>query len=380
MGQLQYFIGMVSGGVMNGLRNGVIRRTAELAGEPDRRAVHVSSVMKTVVCVGVAIAVSVIIFSEWLAKELLQDASRATPLTIFGATYVLGLIGGLMLACAAGAKSYATSAVATMANGVISVILFAALCPWFGLNGALVALAMMPFANFLVIAAYARKSTWWPRDLWRRRFEAPEAYRAVAFIPAATITSIGTPLVHIVLRDDLAAAAGIEAVGLLHGVTRLSDMGASLLWGLFGLYFAPRFAELRFKEDVKREVWRATLLFMPALITFSLLVYFFRDELIPLIFTKEFAAMRDLFAWQLVGTCLRIFGGTFGLVMMAKANPLFIGAYEAFTLFVWLVAGKLLIQWNGAVGATQAFALNYAVYAGIVILMSVLVIRRLPSR
>ena len=380
MGQLQYFMSMVSGGVVNGLRNGLIRRSAELANDPDQRAVHVSSVLKTLIAAGIPIALSIVLFSGWLAQELLLDPGRKIPVALFGLAYVPGLIGALMVACAVGAKSYKTSAVVNIANGFINVALFALLCPRFGVYGALVAVAIMPMVNLLVVRWHARRSEWWPKRIWHRGFQRTEAYRAMAFIPAATITSIGAPLVHILLRDDLAAKAGIEAVGLLHGITRLSDMGISVLWGLFGLYFAPRFAELKTRSDVWRELSRALLLFMPALITASVLIYLFRDTIIPLIFTREFAAMRDLFAWQLCGSCLRILGGLFGLVMMAKANPLFIGAYETLTLLLWLVFGKKLIELNGAVGATQAFALNYAVYSVIVITATVYVIRKLPSR
>jgi PST family polysaccharide transporter len=380
MGQLQYFMGMVSGGVMNGLRNGLVRRTAELANDPDRRAIHVSSVLKIIVSVGLPVSLSIIFLSGWLAQELLHQRERWTSVAVFGASYVPGLLGALMVACAVGAKSYKTSAAVNITNATINVTLFALLCPPFGVYGALIAVAIMPLVNLLVVWQFARRSLWWPKGVWGREFHMPEARRAIAFIPAATITSIGSPLIHILLRDDLAARSGIDAVGLLHGITRLSDMGASVLWGLFGLYFAPRFAELKTRQAVKHELGRAMLLFMPALIGVSVLIYLFRDTLIPIIFTKEFAAMRDLFAWQLCGTCLRIFGGTFGLVMMAKANPLLIGAYEAFTLLLWLFLGKMLIEINGAVGATQAFALNHAIYSVIVMIGAFVVIRRLPSR
>ncbi len=65
--------------------------------------------------------------------------------------------------------------------------------------------------------------------------------------------------------------------------------------------------------------------------------------------------------------------------MMAKANPLFIGAYETLTLLLWFLFGKKLIELNGAVGATQAFALYYAVYAVIVITATVYVVRKVAD-
>lgn len=380
MGQLQIFISMVSGGVISGLRNGVVRRTAELVKDPYRRAIHVSSVLKVLVLTGLPITLTIILFSEWLGQELLHDSARILPIILFGILYIPGLIAAVMVACAVGAKSYKTSASVNIANGLINVALLALLCPAFGVFGALIALATMPLVNLLVAWSYSRRSAWWPRRVWHQSFEMSEASKAIAFIPATTITAIGTPLVQLLLRDDLLAKSGIEAVGLLHGITRLSDMILTVLLGLFGLYFAPRFAEVKTKSDVLRELRWALILYMPLLIVVSVLLYLFRDTFIPLVFTKEFYAMRELFPWQLFGNILRLLSWIFGYVLIAKANPLFICIYEAITLLLWLGFGKYLIRLNGAVGATQAYALNYAIYALIVLGVAVFVIRKLPSR
>jgi PST family polysaccharide transporter len=379
MGQLQYFIGMVSGGVTIGLRNGVVRRVAELGKDMDRRAVHLTSVLKLLLVFGLPVSALILVLSDWLAVELLHDAARDDAVRLFGLTYVAGLVASVMVACAVGVKNYKTNAGVNIANGFINVGLFGLLCPPFGLQGALLALAIMPLVNLLVAWLYVRRAEWWPQRTWSHGFQMPEASRAMAFIPAALITAIGVPLVQLLLRDQLLTRAGIDAVGWLHSITRLSDMSTSVLFGVFGMYFAPRFAELRMREDVLRELSRALALFLPLLAIVSLLIYWFRDAVVVLVFTREFYPMRDLFAWQLFGTFLKILSWIFQYVMVAKGNPYFIGVYQLATLLIWFFAGRALIELNGAVGATQAYALHYGIYAVLAMLATAYVVRQLPS-
>lgn len=379
LGQLQYFMSMVSSGVADGIRNSAVRRTAELATDESNRAVYIASVLKLLVGVGIPIALIIILLSNWLAIELLHDAKLRAPLVLFGLVYVLGLIGTLMFACSIGAKDYRASALINITFGFVSLALMAVFCITFGLLGGLLAAALAPAASMLIVRWHSRRSAWWPKRVWEFEFSSKDATRALSFVPAATITAIATPLVHILLRDDLAVHSGVATVGLLHGITRLSDTGISVIWGLFGMYFAPRFAEIVVRRDIIHELRRALMFIMPALIGMSIITYLARDTIIALLFTKEFAGMRDLFAWQLTGSCLKLFGGLFGLVMMAKANPYFIGVYEAATLMIWWILGKILIEQNGAVGATQAYALNYAIYSLVVILGTIFVIRRMPA-
>jgi O-antigen/teichoic acid export membrane protein len=379
LGQMQYLIAMASGIVVAGLSTALVRRTAELGSDPGKRAVVVSTTLKMVLLLGVPAAAAVLLMSDWLSLALLHDPDLRIALIVFGVVYLLGVVGALYGACANGARDYRSTVTINISVSIATLALLAVLSPIYGLVGALVAIAVAPLFSFVVGMILSRRSAWWPKHVLTHPFSNAEARRALAFIPAAAVTAVAAPLMHIVLRNDVVEHSGLAAVGLLQGVTRLSDLYLGIVISVLGMYFLPRFAEIKAGSELRRELIRASALIIPGLALASLLIYLLRDVIIAVLFTREFAAMRDLFGWQMTGNVLKMMGWLLGMVVMAKANPLLFAVFDALALFIWWQLGSWLILENGAVGATQAYALTYAIYVVMGVLATIAVLRRMPT-
>lgn len=377
LGQLQLFMALALGIVVTGLNKSVVRRIAELADDTAQRAVVISTVLKMVLLGGLPVACLVLMMSGWLARELLHSPELRFALVLFAGTYMFGLVGTLILGCANGAKDFRATTLINISAAVVSLIAFAVLCPPFGLHGALVAVALMPAVSMGIGALHARRANWWPKRAWRHPFSPHEATRAMALVPAAAIGAVATPLIQIVLRDDLALRSGVASIGLLQGVTRLSDLYLGVVVSVFSMYFLPRFAQIKAPEELRRALLRALALIVPCVALVSVLLYLLRDTIISVVFTHEFAAMRDLFAWQMVGNVLKMTAWLFGLVMLTKGNALVFALYEGVSLLVWWRLGTWLIGVNGAVGATQAYAMTYAIYIPFGVVATAFVLRRM---
>ena len=379
LGQMQHFIALAFGIVVTGLKNAMIRRIAELGTDTSARAIVVSTVLKLVVYLGLPAAAIVLLTSGWLAQELLHSPELRIALVVFAVVYVFGVVGTLFVGCANGARDYRSTMTINVSVSIATLALLAVLCPRWGVVGALVAVALSPLIGFVVGALLARRSAWWPERVWAQPFAAPEARRSLAFIPAAAIGAVAAPLIHIVLRNDLAQHSGAASLGLLQGVTRLSDLYLGLAISVLGMYFLPRFSQIQLAAELKKELLRAAALILPGLALVSLLIYLSRDLIIGLLFTREFAAMRDLFAWQMTGNVLKMMGWLLGMVVLSKAPPLLYAVYEAVALVIWWRLGVWLIGANGAVGATQAYALTYLIYVVMGLVAAWAVLRRMRS-
>lgn len=89
---------------------------------------------------------------------------------------------------------------------------------------------------------------------------------------------------------------------------------------------------------------------MPAVAIASFTVWLLRDFAIWLLFSAKFTAMRDLFAWQLVGDVLKVGAYVFGYLVIAKASLRLyilaeIGQFALLTAF-----SHWLIPTHGALG------------------------------
>jgi len=377
VGQLGYFMAMSMAVIAAGPNIGLVRRIAEVGEERSQRDRVVSTVLRTLLAIGVPAALAIGIGSSWFATELLHDAQLTLCFWLFALVFLFGLIGSVIIACAAGAKDFKSLALINMGSGVVGLALMATLSPLFGLAGGLAATALTPLVNCAIAWAFARRRDWWPRRALVHGFSRSEARKAATFVPMAVISAVALPLLQILVRDNVATHGGMAEVGLLQGVMRVSDMYLGVATSVFTMYYFQRFSEIRSADELVREATQGFLIIVPAVAVVSACIYLLRDVIVRLIFTEAFLPMRDLFGWQMVGNVLKMVGWLFGYLLLAKANALAMAALELTTIGVWWLLSIYFIAAHGTVGATQAFAATYALYSVATLVGVAFVVKRM---
>ncbi|VEA89382.1 putative lipopolysaccharide biosynthesis protein [Yersinia pseudotuberculosis] len=114
----------------------------------------------------------------------------------------------------------------------------------------------------------------------------------------------------------------------------------------------PTLSRLKDKGAIFREILRSLKFVLPAVAAASLTVWLLRDFAIWLLFSHQFTAMRDLFAWQLVGDVLKVGSYVFGYLVIAKASLRFyilaeVSQFLLLTGFCLLVNSNEWLSWCG---------------------------------
>ena len=182
------------------------------------------------------------------------------------------------------------------------------------------------------------------------------------FTLMALITSVTLPVAYVMMRNLLAAHYSWDEVGIWQGVSSISDAYLQFITASFSVYLLPTLSRLTSRQDITREIFRALRFVLPAVAIASFTVWLLRDFAIWLLFSAKFTAMRDLFAWQLVGDVLKVGAYVFGYLVIAKASLRLyilaeIGQFALLTAF-----SHWLIPTHGALGAAQAYMATYIVY------------------
>ena len=136
------------------------------------------------------------------------------------------------------------------------------------------------------------------------------------------------------------------------------------------IYYLPKLSEITEKPELRKELWQGYKIIMPIVIVMSITVFLLKDFIIWLLFTEEFAPMREMFLWQLVGDVVKLAAWLLAHLMLAKAmTKTFIATEICFSLsFVALSIG--LVNKYGLVGMSYSFALNYTVYLIVIIFVT----------
>lgn len=357
--QLVTVLGVLAGA---GIFNGVTKLVAQHRDDP----AELRKVTRTA-------AAMVLAFSTLLAVIFLL-AARPISIGLFGhdnyqnvvrlvALVQMGIAwANLSLAIIKGFRDAAGNALALIAGSLIGVIAYYACFRLGGYEGALLGLALVPALVVIPAAFMLRRRSHLPKGYLKPGWDRALAAHLGKFTLMALITSVTLPVAYVMMRNLLASHYSWEEVGIWQGVSSISDAYLQFITASFSVYLLPTLSRLQAKEEITREILRSLKFVLPAVAAASFAVWLLRDVAIWLLFSPKFTAMRDLFAWQLMGDVMKVGAYVFGYLVIAKASLRFYILTEISQFALLTAFSHWLIPAHGAAGAAQAYMATYIVY------------------
>ncbi|EMY3532327.1 lipid III flippase WzxE [Yersinia ruckeri] len=357
--QLITVLGVLSGA---GIFNGVTKYVAEYHQQPERlRAILGTSstivlgfsTLLTLLFLFAAKPVSVALFG----RTDYDNVVRAVAFIQMGIAYA-----NLFLAILKGYRDAMGNALAIIGGSLIGVVAYYICFRLGGYAGALTGLALVPALVVVpaVVILVRRKTI--PLTYLKLSWDKALASHLGKFTIMALITSVTLPVAYVMMRNLLAKQYGWDAVGIWQGVSSISDAYLQFITASFTVYLLPTLSRLKDKGDISREIVRSLKFVLPAVAVASMMVWLLRDFAIWLLFSQQFIAMRDLFAWQLVGDVLKVGAYVFGYLIIAKASLRFYILAEVSQFLLLTGFAHWLIPLHGSLGAAQAYMATYIVY------------------
>jgi len=357
--QLVTVLGVLAGA---GIFNGVTKYVAQYHDDKAQ--------LRTVVGTSSAMVLG---FSTLLAVIFLLAAAPISQ-GLFGHTGYQGLVrlvalvqmgiawANFLLAVMKGFRDAAGNALSLISGSIIGVIAYYACYRLGGYQGALLGLALVP--ALVVVPAlllFIRRKTV-PLGYLKPRWSGALAGQLGKFTLMALITSVTLPVAYVMMRNLLATHYGWDEVGIWQGVSSISDAYLQFITASFSVYLLPTLSRLTEKQAISREIVKSLRFVLPAVAAASFTVWLLRDFAIWLLFSEKFIAMRDLFAWQLVGDVLKVGAYVFGYLVIARASLSFYILAEVSQFTLLTAFSRWLIPAHGALGASQAYMATYIVY------------------
>ena len=170
------------------------------------------------------------------------------------------------------------------------------------------------------------------------------------------------PVALLFLRNHLGTSLGWEYAGYWEAMWRLSAAFLMLFTTTLSVYYLPKFSELSSKSDIRQEILFGSKVILPVLFFSALAIFFFRDQIIFILFSEKFKPMESLFGWQLVGDFLKVPAWLLGYLMISKALVKNFVFTEIFFTLSFVLLAMTLIESNGLGGMAMAYAINYGMY------------------
>ncbi|PHM50915.1 lipid III flippase WzxE [Xenorhabdus miraniensis] len=357
--QLITVLGVLSGA---GIFNGVTKYVAEHHQQPEKLRAILGTSSSIILGFSTLLAVIFLLFSDVISIGLFghnhyKSVVQALAFIQMGIAYA-----NYFLAILKGFRDAQGNSLAIILGSLAGVIAYG-LCYWLGgYEGALAGLALVPalvvFPAGLMILHRKVIEFSALKPMWDRAI----ASHLGKFTLMALLTSITLPVAYVMMRNLMAARYSWEEVGIWQGVSSISDAYLQFITASFTVYLLPTLSRLESKQDITSEIVKALKFVLPAVAAASFSVWLLRDFVIWLLFSDKFTAMRELFAWQLVGDVLKVGAYVFGYLVIAKAALRFYVLAEVSQFLLLSGFSHWLIPKNGALGAAQSYMATYIVY------------------
>ncbi|MCI3880027.1 O-antigen translocase [Acinetobacter higginsii] len=362
IGQFQNFIQMVTTFAGSAINTAVIKYTAEYYEDETKQRNVWKTAGSIVLFFSLIFSLIILVFQKQLSIYIFHTDLYQTVFVWFAVFLTFFTFNALFLAILNGRKEVLRLVVANIIGSIFSLAVTSFLAIKYSLYGALVALSIYQSLAFLATLFLCYKANWFRLSYLFGKIDKPIAKKFAAFAFMALISAVCVPLSQMVIRSYLTHEYGVTYAGYWEAMIRLSATYLMLVTTTLGVYYLPRLSELSKFEEIKSEVYLGYKFIFPLAIVGSLLVYFLRDWIIAILFTKTFLPMRDLFFWQMIGDSLKIGSWILAYLMLSKAMTTLFVTTEIIFALTSIALTYICTHFFGFEGVSIAHLINYCMY------------------
>ena len=259
------------------------------------------------------------LFAQDISNNIFDSPNYTVVFYVAAVFLPFTTMGLFFLAVLNGRREIQTLVIINTISSLLSLVICTLLAFLYGLFGALLALSISQSIVFFISAPLLLRKSWFSIKQFFGKVEFKHSLKILDFAIIAIFSSVMAPLFQIFIRDDLILLYSVNMAGQWEAILRLSNSFVFVLTSIVSIYFLPVFSSLKCEKDFRREVQSGLILIMPFTMVGALIVYFMRDFIIEILFSKEFLEGSVMVGWQLAGDVLRVGSWLISYVMIARA-------------------------------------------------------------
>jgi PST family polysaccharide transporter len=369
LGQLNNFSTILLSISNGGINAGVTKYTSEFSGSRKDYTEFIGTGFRITAFLSFITSLTLIFGAGYFSGSILHDRQYKSVFYVFGATIMLYAFNALLISIMNGFKEYKKYVIANILGSVVSLLFSAVLAIEFGIIGALIAAVTYQSVVFFLTLLILKDTFWLKWKIFLSRFDKKAAIKLGHYSFMALTTAITIPVGQLMVRGFITADRSISDAGLWEGMNRISTMYQMVVTTSLSVYYLPKLAELKTRTALRNEIYKVYKLIIPFSIFASICIFFFRNLIIRILFTKDFSGMENLFAFQIIGDFLKLSGWVLGYLLIAKAMSRIYILMECINLIIIVISSYFLVNRFGALGATVSYAICYLIYLVTLILV-----------
>jgi PST family polysaccharide transporter len=283
-------------------------------------------------------------------------------IVLLGFSIALFSINSLLISILNGFKEFKKFIIVNIVSNFLSLGITLLLVLRFGLYGALLNCVVSQSIIIGVTVYFLYREPWFVFLFKKASFDWAIARDLGSFSVMALTSALIVPFSQLMIRSFIVSHLSINDAGIWEGMNRLSGMYLLLITTSIGIYYLPRLAEIKENVYLRSEIIKTMKIVMPTLCIAFFLVYLSRNIVIWMIFSQEFASMRDLFIYQLIGDTFRVASSLIAFLFWAKGMARAYIICEVLFNLTLIVSVQSGVKYFGLEGSVYGYAVTYFLY------------------
>lgn len=363
IGQFQNILTIVSSIAAGGIiSTGVVKATAEYFDNNNKQYAVWRTAGRCSLITSLSAAVVLINFRDQISSLLFHRDDVSKNFIILALTLPIVAANNLLIAVINGKKDVKILVLSNISSSVLGLIFTGTLVYNLGVDGVFLSLILTPSLSLITTLILVRNKTWFKIKNFFGKIEINLLRELSGFGLMSLTSALVVPATHVLIRNILISKVGLSSAGIWQASWKMSEIYLMLVTSTMSVYYLPRIAEIRTAEILKCEICKMYRVILPATAVGAVGIFFLRDQIIEIFFTREFMPMRDLFGWQLFGDVIKIGSWVLGYIVLGRSMVRIFVVTEIAFAILFVILGWVCISNYGVVGASVAYLINYLLY------------------
>lgn len=359
IGQFQNIQGIIRTVAQGGINSGITKYTAEYYNDELQRANLWSTSLKITIGLSLVLSVLLLITSKQLSIYTFNEDSYRYVFIVFGFTLFLFSINQLLLSVLNGLKEIREFISINITQSLYSLVFTTFLIVFWQLDGALFALVTNQSIIFFVLLYRLKNHVLITWESLNKSFDKEIAIKLSKY-SLMTLASIATiPVSQLYVRNFIGENLSWAEAGYWQAMMYISTMYLMVVTTALSTYYLPRLSEINSRLELRRELIDGYKIITPLIALITISVFFSKNIVLWILFSKDFEPMLVLFKWQLLGDFLKINSWLLGYILIAKAKTKTVISTEIFFSITFAFLSVVFVDLFGLVGVSYAYATNY---------------------
>ncbi len=359
VGNFRNFITSIEALSTLGLQNGVVKYVVDTKDDEAALKKVLATVFVSLAAMVLIISASLVVFAQVWSSWLFGTNSDFSTIFLALALALPWYAASILLVSVLNGLGQFQQVIRVNLWGNILGLLVSLVLVWqLHTQGALLSLVIPPALLIVVVCYYLNKKIHFSDLLSWQAFDRQLLWQLSSYSLMALVATVLGPLVYVQVRNLVIGQLGLVQAGYWEAMMRISSYYFLFIATLLSVYFFPKLAEAKTNKATQQVFFTYYKAVLPLFILGLLALYVGRNFWVPLLFSKAFAPVTDLFLWQMSGDVFKAASLILGYQFFAKKMTLAFILCELVSLSAFYVATLICLprfQLQGVVMA-QAFA------------------------